>query len=224
MVDGISRSAELAALLFLPGLLVLLGIAVLVRQRWPRGARFQIALMVLLGVALSPAVTLGLYSGLGRLLGAVYPGVWTDGSLFHTAQVLAIAVFVQLLPIVFLLVAILVACRRWVCAGGTLRWTLLALALAGTLWLAPSMLLSANDRIGFAVAHRVRSCGLHDGARILREDLRSGRDVSLDGLSGWHGVSLLSPERCLTLQRPTPLPPPAAVTATAAPRGPDPGR
>lgn len=204
-------------LLWGPGLLAIAASALLLARRPPAFSWPQVALIAALLAISAPAVTLAHYGIIGRLAGPFYPGEWADGDIYHSMRVVAIGVLVWMLPLFGLAAAAFYRARPRLSAGGWMAW--LAVAFVGPmgLYLAYAQVFSVQDPLGFALAHRVSSCGLSDGTRVFVQDLRSGRDVSLDALSGWHGIALLGAKERRELQEPSATPPPATVAPTSPP-------
>lgn len=206
--DGTSV-AELAAQMLVPGFMLLLGLGLITRRHWQQEHGRRVLILVLVVVIASPLFTGALHLFASEAMSLLVPGEDGDGSLFYSWRIIAIAASVWLLPFLLLLAAIAVALVRWASEGHWLRWSLPCLIVILGLWLTPTVVLGINDRYGYGIAHRLHFCGPIGGARALHQDLQQERDLSLDGISGIHGIPALSPGRCHSLQQPA-QPTPAA--------------
>lgn len=202
MDETLSRIAELLLHLIVPGLLFALGVGIFTRRRWLREGPRWIGLLLLFCATASPIFTLGIYIAMGAVMTRLFPGRWVDGSLFYSERIMALAVSVWFLPILILLAATVVALRSWAAKGHWLRRLVPLTAVVLVLWLSPTVLATVYDGYGLGIAHRLHFCGTIGGARVLSQDLRQGRDLTFDGLRGWHGIPPLEPWECRWLQQP----------------------
>jgi len=200
MGDTLSRTAWLLLHSIAPGLMFGLGVAIITRRRWIRaGPRWIGGLLPILLIA-SPIVTLGIYIVMGTVMTGLFPGRDVDGSLFYSERIIWLALSVWFVPILILLAAAVVALRSWATDGHWLRWMVPIAVVVLVLRFSPSVVETVNQRYGFGIAHRLHFCGTIDGARVLAHDLRMARDLTLEGLSGPHGIPPLQPSACRRLQ------------------------